>query len=746
MRVKVKRKSPLVKDTSTCFMEYRVIFLGDSEAGKTLIMSRLEDTKMDPADYKESTTNGIKTFHTTECLNGQSVRINYWDFGGQEILHSMHRMFLSENALYVIVLNTRNDNQDAQANFWIRYVQTYAPMAPIMLVMNKIDQNKRADLNLPALSRQFDLELGESNVLKISAIEPDTERFQHEFTQKLHQQVAQCIEYADPFLPWEAQIRDELRKRKEKVISTDAFREICEQYGINEANYGENFGDFQKSLAFRFNEAGIIVAFKKVKGNDDELLEPVVLKPEWLTSTIYRILNTEKPISKNGIVLHNQIKQICRTNNDKWQGSRDADDLLAIMRNFDLSYADTDDVQEFIPMLCQRREPEEIEDLAHADGTIKFQMAYEYLPSGVLYKMMVKHQKELDIEMTWRTGAKIGLDDENYVILRQDGNVMNLYARCTTKACAVAKMKEFVKEISTYAEEERYQAKSLENKIGFDIAGITDYFDYDRLVNAESAKVEYVISKVNNGRVSISDILAQEDRSEQRNLEKLLRHILIGCIELQDNQTYWWRDKLSDETESHLPKMDEDSRTRMLKTTIGDAFVVEDQHKGGESQKGIRPGEMDLRFCLVENMPWSILEALNITNETDTPDKSKSRWLEHLERLTTKYNKSGFRYLILMSYLLSPVEEFNLIKEAYHKLLQETELKVCGGKPESCEYYEELKNCPERISISRADYSGPAGDVSVFHFLVHIPKYTGKQEETSDKATKKETKKTDLAQ
>lgn len=727
------------KTDETILMEFRVIFLGDSEAGKTLLMSRLKNPQMDPSDFKENTTNGINICSVVECLDGQKVQINYWDFGGQEILNSLHRMFLTKNALYVIVLNTRNDNQDAQANFWLRYVQAYAPEAAVMLVMNKIDQNKRADLNLPVLSRQFqNLDWDESNVLKISAIEPDAERFRQEFTEKLHRQIAQCIKlkYAEPFTQQQVRIRDALRATNKSVISTDDFRDICELSGLNKENYGRNVEALQDELLFRFNEAGIMICFKKIQNGETELLHPVLLNPEWITKTIYRILNTDELMSQNGVVLHDDIKKLCRTSGVKWQGSRDADDLLAIMRIFDLSYTySTDDVKEFIPMLCQRREPEAIEELTQADGIIEFQMVFEYLPSGVLYKMMVMHHEELDRERTWRTGAKIGRNDDDYVILRQNGNTMEVYVCGTSKSHAVKKLNAFVSEISTCAEKGRYRAKSLENKIGFEVAGIMDYFDYDRLVKANPAKVKYVASKVHGGEVAISDILKQEDRSEWRKLDELLQLTLDGCKELQDNQTYYWRKKLPDEMEACLPKMNEDSRTRVLKSFIGHTFFVEDQHKGGKSATGISSGELDLRICLDRERPWSILEALNITSETDRDDHSKTRWLEHLKRLTTDYNQSGFQYVILMSYLLAPVEAFEPIKEAYHMLLRSTELEAYGGRPKECEY-EELPECPAHISISRADYSGGAGDVSVFHFLVYIPEYTGKQEETA-KGTKK---------
>ena len=706
--------------------EYRVVFLGDSEAGKTLLMARLKNPRMNPAKFKEGTTNGIKIFSEEKTLRGQRVRINYWDFGGQEILNSMHRMFLSDNSLYVIVLNTRNDNQDAQANFWIRYVMAYAPKSPILLVMNKIDQNKWADLNLPALVRRFPkLRIDEPEVLRVSAIEPNKKKFREEFTNKLYQRITRCIESTRQFTPQEAKIRDTLRAREDRVIDTDTFRVICEENGLNEENYGDKTFATQDELMSRFNEAGIIVSFTKKKNNNTEILIPLLLEPEWITKTIYRILNTEKKISENGVVLHENIKKLCMTSDVKWHGSRDAYDLLDIMRAFGLSYVSgADDVQEFIPMLCQQREPEEIDDLTHAEGTIAFQMAFEYLPSGVLYHMMVKHFDKLDLPRTWRTGAKFGHDDDNYVILRQDRNTMDLYVRDADKKNAVDEIESRVKEIREYAKN-KYNAKLLENKIGFEVAPeIIEYFDHDRLLKADSAEVPFVASKIHGGKVAVRDILEQEDRSEQRDLDKLLELTLKGCKVLQNDYTYWWRDPLPPEMEARLPKMDEDSRTRWLLFSIGQGFSVGDQHKSGESATGIGRGELDLNIGLKPNDYWSILEALNIKNGNA---ESMNNWVKHLKRLTTKYNQSGLRYLILVSYLLAPVEKFRIIKDAYHSKLSVTELKY-HGIPISCKE-EKPDNCPNLISISRADYRGDMGDMSLFHFLVHIPKYTGKQME-----------------
>ena len=36
--------------------------------------------------------------------NDERVRLNVWDFGGQEIMHATHQFFLTTRSLYLVVL------------------------------------------------------------------------------------------------------------------------------------------------------------------------------------------------------------------------------------------------------------------------------------------------------------------------------------------------------------------------------------------------------------------------------------------------------------------------------------------------------------------------------------------------------------------------------------------------------------------------------------------------------------------
>lgn len=676
--------------------ECRVVFLGDSEAGKSLIMSRIEDPAMDPAGFHGNTTIGINIFARTENIGDQSVRINYWDFGGQEILHSMHRMFLSRLSVYVIVLNTRNDNQDAQANFWLRYVEAYAAGAPVMLVLNKIDQNKRATLNLPVLRRQFGRHLDERNVVKISAIDKDPQVFQREFKEKLLAYIGESPECIHSFNSVEAQIRDEVEQKREKVFSPYEFIGICAHKDITAQTD-------QIELMRRFNEAGIMVSFG--------VKNPMFLNPKWITSSLYRVLDQGEGIADNGVISHVQLGMICAGNPARWCGYEDAEFLVRIMYDYGLAFScdigsgDTDNY--LIPMLCRREEPGLIQNLIRRDNPVEMRMVFEYLPSGVLYRVMAKHQEKLDKRSIWLTGVKIDEEDGSYVILRQEENTMAIYVHCRSRATAVERLEALANDISDIAQREKFYARLEETRISYTVSDVKEYFDYQQLLNARQGDVQFVTSTRKEHRdygnkppkIPVLDILDQDEGRQAREQEQLLYLVHKGCMDVQKDPIFW--------------NVDENARNRQLARVLRESFVAKDQPQSGISESGHGPGELDVEILDTRDIPIAILEALNTTS------MNTENWRKHLNKLMDNYNVNGLRYLFLVSYVKCAKAKF---REKFLETASQWQSIVPSGYESAPEGISRvtLKDSVELISITRADYLRNGFTASIFHFIVHI--------------------------
>lgn len=683
--------------------ECRVVFLGDSEAGKSLIMSRVENPKMNPARFHGNTTIGINIFSRVETIAKQKVRVNYWDFGGQEILHSMHRMFLGEKTVYVIILNTRNDNQDAQADFWLRYVEAYAPNAPVMLVMNKIDQNKRASLNLTVLRRQFVRKLDDSNVLKISAMEKNPKKFQENFHKQLIRFIEGNADCIHSFSTVEAQIRDEVERKQEKVFRMYDFFAICQKRGLVEND--------QYDLLNRFNEAGVLVSFGTTK--------PMFLNPKWITSLIYKVLDQGDEIADNGVVSYIRLSTICENNPDKWKGAEDAHFLVQIMVDYDLAVIckkkGTDGKAEsekiLIPMLCRREEPKEIQKLIRKNNPVEMRMVFEYLPGGVLYKLIADYNREQDNQLNpdnlWLTGVKFENPSGGYTIVRQEGNTMALYVHDSRKADAVKQLVALSKNIAYIAENLKFNARLNETKISYQIAGVKEYFDYQQLLNAKESGVRLIASTRETDRtdtekppkIPVLDVFDQDEGSQKREIEELLQLLLMGCMDLQKDKVFW--------------PVNENARNRQLARTLRGAFITKDQTQGGTSGTGKTEGELDIEILNEKGMQIAILEALR------TKSLKTTTWREHLDKLMDNYNTSGLRYLILTTYLECPKEKF---EEKFGDTVSHWKgIEPKGFEGRLLEVSKIMEDeCPELIHVTRAVYERNNFKVSLYHFVVHI--------------------------
>jgi internalin A len=90
--------------------EIKVLFLGNGGAGKTQLCRRLRDLPFDP---KIPTTHGIQLGEMTFGLDGfpEPVQLNLWDFGGQDIYHGSHSLFVHGQAIFLLLWTPELEHQ-----------------------------------------------------------------------------------------------------------------------------------------------------------------------------------------------------------------------------------------------------------------------------------------------------------------------------------------------------------------------------------------------------------------------------------------------------------------------------------------------------------------------------------------------------------------------------------------------------------------------------------------------------------
>ena len=374
--------------------ESKVILLGDGGAGKTYLVDRIfNNGERLPGTHEPDTTTGILIRdYPMEMENGSLMSVRFWDFGGQQIMHSMHRCFLTSRSLYVVLLDARNDTQDFQAYYWLNNIKSFAPDAPVILVINKMDQNPTASVNQRELTRKYP---NLKEVIRISALKDEKAEFDH-FLYKLKQQLTILDGYGMEFpISWFQIMKTLEEKHQEEVyyIEQDDYEKICIKNGIKDP-------EIQRWLLEWFNDLGVCFSFHK--GNDNLSLSPYkVLDPKWLLNAIYLIIYFGREKAEKGILSGSDIKDILKNQSgsvykDKTYSYRSTTIpfILEIMRKFEISYP-LDSGKEFIPALCQKEEENE-ECLEEKNPMLEYLFRYEYLPENVLHRLMIQMNQWLD--------------------------------------------------------------------------------------------------------------------------------------------------------------------------------------------------------------------------------------------------------------------------------------------------------------------------------------------------------------
>jgi internalin A len=139
--------------------EAKLLVLGNGRVGKTQICRQLRRL---PYDETVPSTHGITV--TAEPWVGSSSGevLNIWDFGGQDIYHGTHTLFMKTSAVFVIVWHPEFETAGDQSAdgilfrnyplpYWLAYVRTLGRKdCPVLVVHTRCDRPEQEVLRLPA--------------------------------------------------------------------------------------------------------------------------------------------------------------------------------------------------------------------------------------------------------------------------------------------------------------------------------------------------------------------------------------------------------------------------------------------------------------------------------------------------------------------------------------------------------------------------------------------------------------------
>lgn len=679
-------------NTESPLNEVKIVFLGDGGAGKSLAIQRLLNDGDFPEDFDGESTPGICISNKNYNVGNKSILVHYWDFGGQEIMHSMHRMFLTKRTLYVVFVNARDNTQDERAYYWLHNIKTFANGSKVILVLNQMDQNPSASVNETAL---FELYPQLADIIKISAKEMSTNEFNQGIKDIIINRILDIPCVNEPFLPSWKSLKSELQNMQAYYIDSSEYEKICLQCGIiNEEE--------RRDLLEWFSDLGVSFCYN---GNS-VLSNYMVLRPDWITNAIYIILFNGIKISHNGLIKHEDIHAVLKSGDNSTVFKRvinnitystiETEYVLGVIRKFRLSYRMDDDT-EFIPMLCDRNENLNAKEFYNKEDVLEFYLEYEYLPNNVLHRLMVDMRNYLNTDFVWLTGAIFELKEcNNMALVKIEDNKLKIYIKSGNALYPPIFCLNLIKNavininrnLGLVATETIVYKKNLQK----------EEFEYEYLMASYNHGNKTVFSKVFKNNIFIEDILNQSDRSVDDKKSKLINDIVDACIKMQSHNLYW-----------NAKEDDRNTFIRDILRAVG--YIVSDQTLSGKSSSGKQAGELDLEIR-EKDRPIAIYEALNTKGFNSTQQKY---WEEHLSKLIDNYNPVGLPFMFLVCYLDCSKEDFKKVWLDYSK-------HVCsfGNENLTLENHIEHESSNFYTRIIECHYNYLGAPISVYNICVRL--------------------------
>jgi small GTP-binding protein len=386
--------NPEVSDYGTPLNEAKVIFVGEAGVGKTSLIARLTEKTFNP---RENVTEGIDIVSWLLNINDQSIKLNLWDFGGQEIYYATHQLFLTRRTLYILVFNIRNyvvSNHLEFLDYWLHMIEIFGNNSPILIVENKFDE-RSVDINhnqqalISKYINNINIKGNIKGIFSVSRLEgiDDLRDF-------IKQTILSLPHIGDKIPKRWFEIKAALADLDENYIAYEEYQSICVEHGLIKSTD-------QSVLISFLHDLGSVLYF-----DNSRLDDTIIINFKWLTEAIYSILDSSLIRDDKGVVSFDSLTKILDCNRYPVNKHRF---ILDIMQSFQWCY-ELSNERFLIPNLLSKKIPLEVEIQDWSDS-LQFQYRYDFLPENIVFRFIVRQNQFIAQNSVWRNGVVLNLKE-----------------------------------------------------------------------------------------------------------------------------------------------------------------------------------------------------------------------------------------------------------------------------------------------------------------------------------------------
>jgi internalin A len=374
--------------------ETKLILVGDAGVGKSSLLHALHGREFNAS---LEATRGIEVDTLTlphPTLPDQSLQLNIWDFGGQDIYRATHQFFLTKQALYLVVWNALARREQDGLDYWLNTIRMLAPDSPVILVETYSDEHI-ADLSIMRYQADY------PQIVQVVQVSSKTGAGVDELRQVVAKHAVLLPLVGQPWLTSWIEVEQELLARSEHYIDKDTYIDLCVEKGIRSSIAHGTLGSYLHDL-------GKILYFR----DDPTLNDVVILKPNWVARAISLVLEDKGIRDRSGILVETDLPRIWDV--DEYGHPYDPalyPLFLRLMERFDLCYqiASRLETYHLIPQLVASNPPLSLPSWSIKDmkaGKVHVEVIYrfDFVPTGIMNWFIVRtHQ--YTCSMHWRDGV-----------------------------------------------------------------------------------------------------------------------------------------------------------------------------------------------------------------------------------------------------------------------------------------------------------------------------------------------------
>ena len=435
----VKRYLAELKKGSTTDRETKVLLLGNGNVGKSCLVKRMvydrfiEEWNSTHAISLEQYPPKWEDAAKEENLVDPYL-LNLWDFGGQDIYHATHRLFMHANAVYLLLWDHKTEQakmtphieggeereyENHKLPYWLSYARSQGKDSPIIVVQTKIDRDeKQVGYKADIETRYHD----QFSFLDFHYIESQEDNWDQNGYKELARKIQTAVGKLKPSPEMPKAWRDIRQEIRQLQHAGKKRLELKDFYHL--AKGVENPMDVLTWLT----QSGVFF-YKEGLFNDE-----IVINQAWAIEAIYTLFDREKfyyssLAAKGGEFSGRELAKIWKSNTEAEQEL-----FVSFMLSCELCFETTEKDPDHYHTSFQKRtfiapqllptkdESMDVTNLLEIawenKNSIHLRFEHEFLHYGVIQSFIVRTQDWAPKKGIWKTG----------ILLKNEGEMVQVEA------------------------------------------------------------------------------------------------------------------------------------------------------------------------------------------------------------------------------------------------------------------------------------------------------------------------------